>query len=221
MNPLEVDDQGSSWNNELADYTSFIDFDAPDFYWTSSPTSASGAAAVSLTNNAFAETGMKRRREKKRSPQSESKACRERLRREKMNDKFAELCLFLHPERPAKADKSAILGDAISALNKLQCELQLIKQRKIKLQHEIQNLKSEKNELKQEKLKLKATKENMELKIKGRAGFVGVQVQPSVYQSDGNKLMAFSGYAGFPMYRWIPRAVLDTSQDHVLRPPVA
>jgi len=33
MNPFEAD-ECSCWNG-LGDYTSFIDFDAPDLYWTS------------------------------------------------------------------------------------------------------------------------------------------------------------------------------------------
>jgi len=50
--------------------------------------------------------------------------------------------LFLHPERPAqKADKSVILGDAICALDRLQSELQELKEKKRKLQDCIQNLK--------------------------------------------------------------------------------
>jgi len=78
---------------------------------------------------------------------------------------------------------------------------------------------SEKNELKEEKLQLRARKESMELKMKSIAGFV--PVQPAMYRSGGNKVMAFSGYGGLPVWQWISPAVLDTSQDHVLRSPVA
>lgn len=218
MDPFQVDEY-ICWNGLGDYYTSFMDFDASDLCWTSPTPRARGTPGMSLTSNVFTEKGMKRGREQKRSPQSESKACREKLRREKMNDKFSELCLFLHPERPAKADKSTVLGDAICALNNLQSELQELKEKKRKLQDDIQNLKSEKNKLKEEKLQLKARKENMELKMQFIAGFV--PVQPAVYKGQGNKLMAFSGYGGFPMWQWSSPAVLDTSQDHVLRPPVA
>lgn len=209
MYPFEV--ESSSWN-VLNDYTFLYDFHASDFYWTSPSTSAT--AAKTPNSYVCTEKGMKRGREQKRTCQSESKACREKLRREKMNKRFSELCSFLHPHRPARIDKSGILDDAISALNKLQSEVQELKERKRKLQADIQNLKAEKNELRGEKVQLKARIENMELKIKA------IQ-QPAVYEGGGNKLMVLSGYGGFSMWQWISPAVLDTSQDHVLRPPVA
>lgn len=37
----------------------------------------------------------------------------------------------------------------------------------------------------------------------------------------GNKLVPFIGYPGVAMWQFMPPAAVDTSQDHVLRPPVA
>lgn len=78
---------------------------------------------------------------------------------------------------------------------------------------------AEKNELREEKLLLKVDKERMEQQVKAMnvlpAGFVP-------YHAGSNKMMAFPNYGGgIPMWRWIPPTVLDISQDHVLRPPVA
>ncbi|KAK1359993.1 hypothetical protein POM88_044467 [Heracleum sosnowskyi] len=42
---------------------------------------------------------------------SSSKACREKMRKDKLNDKFIELGAILDPGRPPKIDKSAILID--------------------------------------------------------------------------------------------------------------
>lgn len=40
-------------------------------------------------------------------------------------------------------------------------------------------------------------------------------------QAPGNKLVPFIGYPGVAMWQFMPPAAVDTSQDHVLRPPVA
>ena len=37
----------------------------------------------------------------------------------------------------------------------------------------------------------------------------------------GGKLVPFVGYPGLSMWQFMPPAAVDTSQDHVLRPPVA
>ncbi|CAI9762720.1 unnamed protein product [Fraxinus pennsylvanica] len=84
-----------------------------------------------------------------------SKACRERMRREKLNDRFSELCSILEPGRPVKTDKLAILGDAIRVLNELKSESQEYEEMNKKLLEEIKMLKVEKNELREEKLVLK------------------------------------------------------------------
>lgn len=40
-------------------------------------------------------------------------------------------------------------------------------------------------------------------------------------QAAGNKLMPFVGYPSVAMWQFMPSSVVDTSQDHFLRPPVA
>jgi len=37
----------------------------------------------------------------------------------------------------------------------------------------------------------------------------------------GSKLVPFMGYPGVAMWQFLSPAAVDTSQDHVLRPPVA
>ncbi|GAB4836076.1 hypothetical protein Ancab_000993 [Ancistrocladus abbreviatus] len=49
--------------------------------------------------------------------------------------KFLELNSVLHPGRPAKTDKSAILTDAICTSDKLRTEAEELKEKKSKLQN--------------------------------------------------------------------------------------
>jgi len=92
-------------------------------------------------------------------------------------------------------------------------------------------LKSEKNELRDEKQRLKVEKEKLEQQVKA----ISSQPPPSFLphpaaayaaaaaagQAPGNKLMPFIGYPPVAMWQFMPPAAVDTSQDHVLRPPVA
>lgn len=41
------------------------------------------------------------------------------------------------------------------------------------------------------------------------------------YQSVGGKLMPLVNYSSVPFWQFVPQAAFDTSQDHVLHPPVA
>ncbi|KAL5993503.1 hypothetical protein ACLOJK_014428 [Asimina triloba] len=98
-----------------------------------------------------------------------SKASREKLRREKLNDRqdqFMELGSVLDPGRPIKSDKALILSDAVRALVQLRNEAQQLKEANGKLQETIKDLKAEKNELRDEKIKLKADKERLEQQLK-------------------------------------------------------
>ncbi|CAN0887359.1 Transcription factor bHLH104 [Linum grandiflorum] len=143
-----------------------------------------------------------------------TKACRERLRRERLNDRFQDLSAVLEPGRPVKVDKPAILDDAIRALNQLKSEAQELKETNEKLQEEIKSLKAEKNELREEKLTLKADKERMEQQVKA----MGV---PSAYHAGASKMPMYPGYSLIPMWQYLPPAAYDTSRDHELRPPAA
>lgn len=88
---------------------------------------------------------------------------------------------------------------------------------------------AEKNELRDEKQRLKTEKENIERQIKAlntQPGFLPHPAAipgpfPAPGQVVGGKLMPFVGYPGVSMWQFMPPAAVDTSQDHVLRPPVA
>ncbi|KAK6122727.1 hypothetical protein DH2020_043531 [Rehmannia glutinosa] len=138
-----------------------------------------------------------------------TKACRERMRREKLNDRFSELSAILEPGRPMKTDKSAILGDAIRVLNQLKTESQEYKETNEKLLEEIKTL--------------KADKERIEQQLKTIAipptGFM--PAHPSIYPAGTNKMPMFPSYSYLPMWQYLPPSARDTSQDHQLRPPAA
>lgn len=152
-----------------------------------------------------------------------TKACRERLRREKLNDSFMDLSSILEPGRPAKADKLAILTDAIRVLNQLRSEAKEYEEENKKLMGEIESLKVEKNELREEKLTLKVEKEKMEKQLKALA-VPSSGLMPSYsagYPAGPNKLALYPSYGMFPMWHYLPPSARDTSHDHKLRPPAA
>ncbi|KAJ8763296.1 hypothetical protein K2173_001434 [Erythroxylum novogranatense] len=152
-----------------------------------------------------------------------TKACREKLRRERLNDRFLDLSAVLDPGRAAQKDKPAILDDAIRVLNQLKSEALELKELNEKLLEEIKCLKTEKNELREEKLTLKADKERMEHQLKvtsvPASGFV--HAHPAAYQAAPNKMAVFPSYGLIPMWQYLPPAACDTSRDHELRPPAA
>ncbi|XP_071940600.1 transcription factor bHLH104-like [Coffea arabica] len=228
----------NAWEDiDLIDINSFIDdvglanTDDPYAYWNQpQPPQSTGAELdASLTcatsqEKECAEVECPRKRGRVDScSRLGSKACRERLRREKLNDRFAELCSILEPGRPMKTDKLAILGDAIRILNQLKSEAQEYKEMNEKLSEEIKTLKADKNELREEKLVLKADKERMEQQLKTMAlpppGYMAPH--PAAYQPGLNKMPVFPGYSFVPMWQYLPPSARDTSQDHELRPPAA
>lgn len=99
------------------------------------------------------------------SAASSSKACREKLRRDKLNERyrivnyyfslqylftytpsimisrFLELAAVLEPGKPPKTDKVALLSDAIRMLTDLQSETQKLKESKEDLKAKIKELK--------------------------------------------------------------------------------
>lgn len=161
-----------------------------------------------------------------------SKACREKMRRDRLNDRFMELSSVLEPGRPPKtADKATILSDAARVMTQLRTEAQNLKAENERLQEAIKDLKAEKNELRDEKLRMKAEKEKLEQQVKAMALPTGFVPHPAAFhaaaafaaqsQAAANKTMPVPGYPGMAMWQWMPPAVVDTSQDHVLRPPVA
>jgi len=174
------------------------------------------------------ENTAKKRARPEPNGQSSSKACREKLRRDRLNDKFVELASILEPGRPPKTDKVAILVDAVRMVTQLRGEAQKLKDSNAGLQEKAKELKAEKNELRDEKQKLKSEKDRLEQQLKttnAQPGFFSPPARPASFaaqgQGTGNKLVPVISYPGVAMWQFMPPAAIDTSQDHVLRPPVA
>ncbi|CAL0333809.1 unnamed protein product [Lupinus luteus] len=220
-------------------------------------------------SSALNQTASKKRVRSEAGTASGSKACREKLRRDRLNDKFIELGSILEPGRPPKTDKASILIDAVQMVTQLRGEAQKLKDSNMGLQEEIKELKAEKNELRDEKQRLKAEKEKLEQQLmsmnaqpsflpppaaiptafaaqgqaafaaqgqaafaaqgqatfaaQGQAAFAaqGQATFAAQGQALGNKLVPFISYPGVAMWQFMPPASVDTSQDHVHRPPVA
>ncbi|TYI58051.1 hypothetical protein E1A91_D11G325800v1 [Gossypium mustelinum] len=224
------------------DYATLInDIPAPDgpysgFSWPTRPINASSNDFSVEIDGSFEdsdglkESGSKKRVRSESCNVSSSKACREKLRRDRLNEKFMELSSILEPEWPPKTDKGAILVDAVRMVTQLRGEAQKLKDSISSLHDRIKELKAEKSELRDEKQRLKAEKEKLEQQLKA------MNAQPSFMppapalpaalataqgQVPGNKLVPFFGYPGVAMWQFMPPASVDTSEDHVLRPPVA
>ncbi|KAI4320766.1 hypothetical protein MLD38_034211 [Melastoma candidum] len=175
------------------------------------------------------DSGSKKRTRPESSGPSRSKACREKQRRDKLNDKFMELGSILENGKPPKADKAAILIEAVRMVTQLRGEAQKLKDTNSGLQEKIKELKAEKNELRDEKQRLKAEKERLEQQLKAmntQPFLPPPPAMPAAYasphpQAPGSKLVPIISYPGMAMWQFMPPAAVDTSQDHVLRPPVA
>ncbi|XP_022888405.1 transcription factor ILR3-like [Olea europaea var. sylvestris] len=174
------------------------------------------------------ELGSKKRARAESCAPSNSKARREKLRRDKMNDRFMELSALLDPGRPPKTDKAAILLDAAHLVTQLRGEAGKLNNSNTDLQEKIKELKAEKNELRDEKQRLKAEKEKLEQQLKTtnvQPGFLPAPTMPAAFAAQGqataNKFVPVISYPGVAMWQFMPPAAVDTSQDHVLRPPVA
>lgn len=202
------------------------------FQWPTTGFSDSAALSAefadSLVNSdGINENGSRKRVKSGSCKASDSKACREKMRRDRLNDRFQELSSILDPGRPPKLDKAVVLSDAVRMVNQLREEAKKLKESHEVLQDKINELKAEKNELRDEKQKLKAEKEKLEQQMKGlhtQPGFLPSAV-PSPFaapgQFFGGKMVPFMGYPGVPMWQFTPPAAVDTTQDHVLHSPVA
>ncbi|KAJ1423974.1 Myc-type, basic helix-loop-helix [Sesbania bispinosa] len=204
---------------DFLDY-SFIDPPPTDFLWSN----PSVSTEIDLPGGAVTCQENTRKRGRTDSCcKAGTKACREKLRREKLNERFCDLSSVLEPGRPVKTDKPAILDDAIRVLSQLRTEAQELKETNEKLLEEIKCLKAEKNELREEKLVLKADKEKIERQLKAMpippAGFMPPPV--AAYQAGVNKMAVYPNYGYIPMWQYLPPSARDTSHDHELRPPAA
>lgn len=227
---MEIDSADTS--NWVFDYALMEDISplppTIGFAWPSHPP-LNCSSYVSTDSECPKETGPRKRLKSESFNASGSKACREKLRRDKLNERFLELCSVLEPGRPPKTDKVAILNDAVRMLTQLRREAQNLKESNEDLQEKIKELKVEKNELRDEKQRLKGDREKLEHQVKALSAQPGFLPHPSAMgaafaaqgQAASNKLMPFVSYPGVAMWQFMPPAVVDTSQDHVLRPPVA
>ncbi|KAH0926315.1 hypothetical protein HID58_018571 [Brassica napus] len=218
--------------NWLSDYPLLIDgvfsHHSPTFPWqidgSATTVSVEEVDGFLCDSDVIKEPGSKKRVKSESYAGPSSKACREKQRRDKLNDKFTELSSILEPGRAPKTDKVAIINDAIRMVNQARDEAQRLKDLNSNLQEKIKELKDEKNELRDEKQKLKTEKDRIEQQLKA------INTQPcflpnpptlSQPQAPVSKLVPFTTYPGFAMWQFMPPAAVDTSQDHVLRPPVA
>ncbi|XP_072975909.1 transcription factor ILR3-like [Typha angustifolia] len=228
---------GSGW---LIDYGIVEQFQGSDFIWapqvSDDPTIPSVIIGFDVPSNEGTSQSSacpKKRNRPESCAAPGTKACREKLRRDKLNDRFTELCSILDPGRPPKADKVAILSDASRLLNQLRAEAQKLKKSNEALQDSIKGLKAEKSDLRDEKTRLKAHKERMEQMLKSvttpqffphpaaaTATAGAANVHPTSFAAY-NKAMPYAYYPAASVWQWIPPAALDTSKDPVLWPPVA
>ncbi|OIW09242.1 hypothetical protein TanjilG_26455 [Lupinus angustifolius] len=138
--------------------------------------------------------------------------------------RFLELSSILEPDRPSKVDKVTILSDAVHVVTNLRNEAQKLKDMNHELLLKVKELKAEKNELRDEKNMLKADKERLEQQIKLTNVHPSFLPHPTVAKGAhgvNHKLIPFVGYPGIAMWQFMSPSVVDTSKDHLLRPPVA
>ncbi|KZV53252.1 hypothetical protein F511_21509 [Dorcoceras hygrometricum] len=181
------------------------------------------------------ESGSRKRMRLGACGASDSKAFKEKMRRDKLNDRqapilshiyiFQELSSIIEPGRPPKTDKVVILNDAVNMVIQLRKEAQRLQESCNKLQDNVKELKAEKNEIREEKTKLKAEKDKLEQQLKALnppPGFLPhIPPIPPPPQVISSKMGPFVGYPPFPMWQLMPPTAFDTSEDQSLRPPVA
>ncbi|XP_035818722.1 transcription factor ILR3 [Zea mays] len=99
------------------------------FSWDASSSSSNPSVEVGSyvnTNDVFKEPGSNKR---------------EKMRRNKLNDRFLELGSTLEPGKPVKVDKAAILSDATRMVIQLHSEAQQLKETNGSLEEKIKELK--------------------------------------------------------------------------------
>lgn len=207
----------------------------PDFHWSADPFPDSTSRSKGFVDSYGKSSATNHDESRKRANPgscSDSKACREKKRRDKLNERFQELNEIIDPGRSHKTDKSVILADAIRMVTQLRNEAAKLNDSSQDLLLKINELKVEKNELRDEKQKLKADKERLEEQLKAGCCRPPAAFYPPVHPVmpvpcpgpppvGGNKFMPFMGYQGVPMWQFASPAAVDTSKDHVLRSPLA
>lgn len=209
---------------DCIEYNLIADTAPSDFDWINDSYGGEHDHVAARQGEEYPKNDCGRKRERNNScGRVGSKACREKMRREKLNDRFLDLSSTLEPNRPAKTDKLVILNDAIQVVKQLRTEARELNEANEKLLNDIKNLKAEKIELREEKLKLKADKERMEQQLKPMgmppAGFI--PTHPAAYNAGGSKMPVYPSYGLVPMWQYLSPSTVDTSRDHELRPPAA
>ncbi|CAA0825144.1 Transcription factor bHLH115 [Striga hermonthica] len=231
MAALPSADDSSNWafDYELLDDLPPVE---PCFQWAGPPNALPPPASLSTEldhpyrNPDCVNFGSRKRLRSSACGASNSKAYKEKVRRDRLNERFQELSSILEPGRPPKIDKGLILCNAIRMVTQLRDEANKLKISNSNLQGKVNELKTEKNELRDEKMMLKAEKESLEQQMKevmsARPGVLPhfPQVSPH-FAAPPHKLVPVMGFSGIPMWQMMPRTAVDTSEDHTLRPPVA
>lgn len=234
---MEID-ENSNWLLDyglMDDISTVVDYVAPPavvgFTWPCEiPAVSSEIESSFIDFEGLKGAGSRKRLKSECSNVCGSKAGREKQRRDRMNERFMELGSILEHGKPPKTDKTAILSDAIRMIMQLRSEAERLNESNVDLQEKIKELKAEKNELRDEKQRLKVEKEKLEQQVKSmNIGQPSYLAHPTAMrgafaaqeQAAGNKLMPFVGYPSVAMWQFMPSSVVDTSLDHVLRPPVA
>ncbi|XP_073009051.1 transcription factor ILR3-like isoform X1 [Typha latifolia] len=221
-------------NGWLLDYGLVEEIQGSEFIWAPAPQIVDDPTSsvifgfdVSQKDDNCQENSCNKKRTRPESCAAPgSKACREKLRRDKLNERFVELSSIVDPGKPPKADKVAILSDAARLLNQLRAEAQKLKKSNETLQDAIKALKAEKSELRDEKVRLKSEKERIEQMLKGVSFSPQFIAHPAAafYAAPfaaSNKSTPYTNYPPRSFLQWIPPAALDTSKDPVCWPPVA
>ncbi|CAL9067109.1 transcription factor bHLH115-like [Musa acuminata AAA Group] len=223
---------GGGW---IINYGGFMeDVHASDFIWAPQVVDDPSASSAMLGFDALRkEDNRPNNGNLRKRPRAEScavpgtKACREKIRRDRLNCRFTELCSILDPGKPPKTDKFAILGDATRLLNHLRNEAKKIEESNEALHDAIKNMKAEKVELRDERTRLKAEKARIEEMLKVISTTPQFITQPAAatfHETSAaahSKTIPYPNYLPMGMWQWTAPAAIDTSQDHVLRPPVA
>ncbi|VAI76064.1 unnamed protein product [Triticum turgidum subsp. durum] len=188
------------------------------FPWDASVSSSNPSAEVGSHVNKLdlpKDSGSNKRLRSEPCGRPTSKACREKVRRDKLND-----------------------SDATRMVTQLRAEAQQLKDTNGSLEDKIKELKAEKDELRDEKQKLKLEKETLAHQMKLLTATPAYMPHPTMMPSPfaqapmapfhaqgqalGQKLMMpFVGYPGYPMWQLMPPSEVDTSKDSEACPPVA
>ncbi|CAI5494109.1 unnamed protein product [Closterium sp. Naga37s-1] len=107
----------------------------------------------------------KRQREEP-SESNSNKANREKIRRDRLNDRFEELAPALEQSELARADRGSILVDAVRVLAQLRAETSRLRGSAEHMSEQIQDLKAEKSELREERARLLANKQQLEDEVR-------------------------------------------------------